>query len=128
MMKLKFNGIARWGNATSAHAAILLTVVLVLLTGCASEPVPVYVPAQSTFDRAWNAALGAARDEGVLVRSEDRVAGTISGTKGEQEVTINMRTQADGSVRVEIGQRGPKDADPSLAGRLSRAYDQRMGR
>jgi hypothetical protein len=39
-----------------------------------------------------------------------------------------MRGQADGSVRVEISQRGPKGADPGLANRVSRAYDRRMGR
>jgi hypothetical protein len=39
-----------------------------------------------------------------------------------------MRSQADGNVRVEISQRGPKGSDPGLAGRISRAYDPRMGR
>jgi hypothetical protein len=43
-------------------------------------------------------------------------------------VTILMRAQADGSVRVEFSQRGPKGSDPGLAGRISRAYDRRMGR
>jgi hypothetical protein len=86
------------------------------------------VPAPSTFDRAWGAALGAAQDEGVRITAEDRSNGVIRGTRGEQAVTINMRTQADGNVRVEISARGPKGADPGLAGRISRAYDRRMGR
>ncbi len=102
--------------------------LLAVLSGCAREPAPVYVPAPSTFDRAWNAALGAVRDEGVQVMSEDRAAGTISGSKGDQEVTIGLRSQADGSVRIEFSQRGPKSADPGLAQRISRAYDRRMGR
>ena len=111
-----------------ACPAILLAVLVILFSSCAREPVPVYAPAPSTFDRAWNAALSAARDEGVQVTSEDRAGGVISGNRGEQDVTINVRTQADGSVRVEISQRGPKGADPGLAGRISRAYDRRMGR
>jgi hypothetical protein len=100
---------------------------LAVLAGCASqEPVP--APPPTTFDRSWNAALGAAQDEGVRITSEDRVNGVIRGLRGEQEVTINVRTQADGNVRVEIGARGPKGSDPGLAGRISRAYDRRMGR
>jgi len=107
---------------------LLLAISLTLLSGCASEPVPVYAPGPSSFDRAWSAALGAARDEGVQIVSEDRVSGMINGARGDQEVTILMRVQADGSVRVEFSQRGPKGSDPGLAGRISRAYDRRMGR
>ena len=127
-MRTKFDRMARWGRVASTHAILLATAVLVLLTGCASELVPVYAPAPSTFDRAWSAALGAARDEAVQIVSEDRVSGIINGAKGDQEVTVSMRTQADGNVRVEFGQRGPKGSDPGLAGRISRAYDRRMGR
>lgn len=111
-----------------AYAAIFFKFAVMLLSGCASEPVPVYAPAPSTFDRAWSAALGTARDEGVQIVSEDCVSGVIRGTRGDQEVTIGMRTQADGNMRVEFGQRGPKGSDPGLAGRISRAYDRRMGR
>jgi hypothetical protein len=106
-----------------------LATMFMLLSGCvASEPVPAYVPAPSTFDRSWSAATGAAQDEGVRVTSEDRVKGVITGSRGEQDVTINVQTQADGNVRVEFSARGPKGSDPGLAGRISRAYDRRMGR
>jgi hypothetical protein len=99
----------------------------VALAGCATnEPVP--VPAPSTFDRSWSAAVSAAQAEGVRITSEDRGSGIIRGLRNEQEVTINLRSQADGSVRVEISARGPKGSDPGLADRISRAYDQRMGR
>jgi uncharacterized lipoprotein YajG len=107
--------------------AAILMVGLTTLAGCAAqEPLPVAAP--STFDRAWSAALSAAQEEDVRIVTEDRVAGLIRGVKGEQEVTINLRTQADGSVRVEISARGPKGSDPGLASRISRAYDRRMGR
>ncbi len=103
--------------------AIIFMVALTTLAGCTTqEPVP------STLDRAWSAALSAAQEEDVRIVTEDRATGLIRGTKGEQEVTINLRTQADGSVRVEISSRGPKGSDPGLAGRISRAYDRRMGR
>lgn len=109
-------------------AATLIS-ALMMSPGCTVyEPVPTYVPAPSTFDRAWSAAIGAAQDEGVRIISEDRINGVIMGSRGEQNVTINVRTQADGNVRVEFSSRGPKGSDPGLAGRISRAYDRRMGR
>ena len=117
-----------WRSRDRIRVAILFAVSLSLVPACASEPVPPYTPPPSTFDRAWSAAIGAARDEGVQILSEDRASGTIIGSRGEQEVTINVRSQADGSVRMEFSARGPKGSDPGLAGRISRAYDRRMGR
>jgi hypothetical protein len=108
-------------------AAALLTTVFMLLSSC-YEPVPTYVPSPSKFDRAWNAALAAAQDEGVRLISEDRSTGVITGSRGDQDVTISVRTQADGSVRIELSARGPTGSDPGLAERISRAYDRHMGR
>jgi hypothetical protein len=108
--------------------AIIIVALSAALAGCVVyEPAPT-PPPPSTFDRSWNAALGAAQDEGVQITSEDRINGVIRGVRDQQEVTINVRSQADGSVRVEMSARGPKGSDPGLAGRISRAYDRRMGR
>ncbi len=107
---------------------IYIAAVIILLSSCAPEPAPYYAPAPRTFDRAWSAAINAAQDEGVRIGFEDRVSGTIKGTRGQQEITIYVRTQADANVRLEFSVRGPKGADPGLAGRISRAYDRRMGR
>ena len=107
--------------------AFALCIVFFAIAGCtASEPVAVSAP--SAFDRSWSAALGAAQDEGVRITSENRGSGVIIGSRGEQQVTINVLAQADGGARVEISARGPKGSDPGLAGRISRAYDRRMGR
>jgi hypothetical protein len=109
--------------------AIVITALLAMAPGCTVyEPVPVYAPAPSAFDRSWSAAIAAARDEGVRITSEDRSNGIITGSRGDQQVTISVRTQADGRVRVEFGARGPKGSEPGLASRISQAYDRRMGR
>jgi hypothetical protein len=114
-------------NSLKLIAPIILS--FVILAGCVVyEPVPTTAPVPSGFERSWNAALGAAQDEGVRITSEDRVGGVIRGYRDQQEVTIDVRTQADGKVRVEMSARGPKGADPGLAERISRAYDRRMGR
>jgi hypothetical protein len=111
---------------TRVWLAVIVFTVFALAGCAASEPAPAPLP--SAFDRSWSAALGAAQEEGVRIASEDRAAGVIRGVRGEQEVTINLRSQADGSVRIEMSARGPKGSDPGLAGRISRAYDRRMGR
>jgi len=109
--------------------AVIVAAGFTMLEGCGVyEPVPTTAPAPAAFDRSWSAALAAAQDEGARIISEDRVSGVIRGYRDEQEVTINIRTQADGNVRVEMSARGPKGSDPGLAGRISRAYDRRMGR
>jgi hypothetical protein len=116
------------GSIHRVRASIAVIIVSGwVLGGCTTNETPP-PPPPSPFDRAWNAALGAAQDEGVRVTTADRVSGVISGYRDQQEVTINLQTQADGNVRVELGARGPKGADPGLAGRISRAYDRRMGR
>jgi hypothetical protein len=108
---------------------MIIVAAVVALAGCTtSEPEPAPAPPPSPFDRAWNAALGAAQDEGVKVTSADRVSGVITGVRGPQEIRIQLQTQADGNVRIEMSARGPKGSDPGLAGRISRAYDRRMGR
>jgi hypothetical protein len=112
--------------------------VSALLAGCATEepqpplppppqPVPYYVP-QSTFDRAWNAALGAVQDAGVRLSSADRATGLMRGTKDGNDVTVSVVRQADGSVRVQFDSKGPTAKDSGLAERFSQAYDRRMGR
>jgi hypothetical protein len=110
--------------------SLLVVLLLIGPTGCTYyEAAPAYAPAPSKFDRAWEAALGAAKDVGVDIASADRATGVIQGSVNGSAVSISVWQQADGSVRVEINARssvaGP---DAALADRLSRAYDRRMGR
>jgi hypothetical protein len=128
-MRLKALRISCQKALDLAYPAIFVAALLPIVPGCVVyEPVPAYVPAPSSFDRSWSAAIAAAQDEGVRITSEDRVNGVITGSRGEQDVTINVRTQADGRVRVEFSARGPKGSEPGLASRMSQAYDRRMGR
>ena len=125
-------GISSRLRTRALFAAVALALGSALLAGCAPTPPepappPVYVP-QSTFDRAWNAALGGVQDAGVRLVSADRAIGLIRGSKDGLDVTVSVVRQADGSVRVQFDAKGPKERDPGLADRFSRAYDRRMGR
>lgn len=89
------------------------------------EPVPAYSSGPSNFDRAWQAAVGAAQDAGVHVASAERSTGAIRGSKDGSDVSIAVARQADGSVRVQFDS---TSKDAGLADRFSRAYERRMGR
>jgi len=82
----------------------------------------------AVYDRAWNAAVGAMRDQGVEIDGQDRATGVIDGHRGAITVRSKVFSQADGRVRVEFNMGGALSEDPSLSDRISRAYDVRMGR
>jgi hypothetical protein len=112
-----------------AYAALAAACLAVLAAGCTYyQTVPATPSGPSKYDRAWNAALGAASDVGVTVTSTDRTSGTIYGTTTSDDVTIRVLTQADGRVRVEFSARGPTGTDAVVANQLSQAYNRRMGR
>jgi len=105
--------------------------VAMLLGGCTYyQTAPgVYSTAPvSSFDRSWGAVQAAFADQGVPVAREDRAAGVVSGTRDGITVTANVRTQADGSVRVEFNTSGTTSRDPELINRMTAAYNRNMGR
>jgi hypothetical protein len=117
----------RW---PSRLTAVPLWLVLALLSGCAYYPAAPYpAPASygpSTFDRAYDAALGALADQGLHITVQDRAGGQIVGTRGSASVTASVRPQPDGTTRVEF--KTSADADSGLSQRVLAAYNARMGR
>jgi hypothetical protein len=117
--------------ALRSAARTALALAAALIAGCTVyETAPgVYSPYPPTsFDRSWSAVVGALRDQGVRIGSEDRSTGVVRGTRDGIDVTASVRTQADGSVRVEFNTSGATARDPTLIDRISSAYDRRMGR
>jgi hypothetical protein len=99
------------------------------LSGCVVyEAVPAYTVSPSTFERAYDAALGAMRDTGVEVTSASAADGMIRGSRNGLDVAVLVARQADGRTRVQFDVKGPAERDPGLANRLSQAYERRMGR
>ena len=111
-------------------AIFILTAAL--FTGCTyNQTAPgVYSTTVTTskFDQSWSAAVGALADQGVRITRQDRGAGVVQGTLDGIEVTGNVRTQADGSVRVQFDTSGATKRDPTLIERITRSYNSRMGR
>ena len=109
-------------------AALLAAVTL---ASCVAYPYPaqpqtVMVPA--SFDRSWDAALGAAADSGIQVTSADRNAGRITGNKAGAAVTITIEQQSGGSLRVGFSAPDSREANPTLNDRWLANYNRRMGR
>jgi len=113
----------------------VLTLALIftalLIAGCTVyQTAPgVYATAPvSKFDQSWSAAVGAFADQSLRITSENRSAGILRGTRDGIEVTGNIRTQADGSVRVQFDTSGATGRDPDLINRITSSYNSRMGR
>ena len=100
-----------------------------LISGCVAYPYGYpLVGGPSTFDRSWDAALGAAADAGVQVASADRSSGRIIGSKADVDVTIGLQVQADGSVRVSFEAPKSQETNPTLNDRWLSNYHRRMRR
>jgi hypothetical protein len=109
---------------------ILIALTAVSISGCTYyQAAPaVHTTSASKFDRSWSAAVGALSDQGVRITSQDRAAGIVRGTRDGIEVTGNLRTQADASVRVQFNTSGATARDPTLIDRITQSYNGRMGR
>lgn len=116
-------------KTNTVNRLLLLALGSVLIgSACVSEPAPPYVAIPSKYDRSFDAALGAAGDVGVEVRSADRATGRILGVKSGAAVTIELQRQHDGTVRVEFNAPDSTETNPKLGERWLSAYQRRMGR
>ncbi|PYN30421.1 MAG: hypothetical protein DME01_27390 [Candidatus Rokuibacteriota bacterium] len=116
---------------TSLRALLAAGLCASLLAGCTYYEVApgVYTTTPtSTFDRSWGAARNAMLEEGVRITQEERSTGTLRGDRNGIGVLALVRTQADGSVRVEFKTVGATSVDPQLIERISASYDRQMGR
>jgi hypothetical protein len=113
--------------------SVVLAAALSTLGACVYDPYYYGYPqpvsgTAATFDRSWNAAVGAMRDQGVQIALEDRPGGVIDGRRGNMTVRTHVMAQSDGRVRVEFNTGGLLSEDPGLSDRISSSYEARMGR
>ena len=117
----------------STYARALLTSVAWALlalgpAGCYYAAYPATYTVPASFDRSYNAVIGAMADNGLSILMDDRGAGRVVGRRGGIDLTGTVLSQADGSVRVEFSSSGATAQDPGLIERVTRSYNARMGR
>lgn len=122
-----------WLGLRRAFARLVLACgagfVLGGLGGCVVAPYGTPVPmGPSTYDRSFDAALGALQGQGLSISSQDRGAGVVVGSRGALTVSASVRPQPDGTTRVEFNQSGNQAQDPNLLQRVVADYNRRMGR
>ena len=106
--------------------AWLLALAALLLTACVASAPPPQQP--STYDRAYNAMLGAMSDQGVRISDAQPATGVITGARGNITVISTVAPRPDGSVEVAFKTRGNIQEDPKLIDRIGASYNARMGR
>ncbi|HEY2561194.1 MAG TPA: hypothetical protein VGI48_15910 [Caldimonas sp.] len=115
---------------TLLFRSIAAALVCIGMAGCVAYPYPeaqtVMVPA--SFDRSWDAALGAAADSGIQVTAADRANGRITGTKAGATVTIVVQQQSGGNLQVSMSAPDSRETNPTLNDRWLANYQRRMGR
>ena len=97
-------------------------------TACYYAAYPVTTTVPASFDRSFNAVVGAMADNGLSILMEDRPAGRVVGRRGGIDLTGTVLSQADGTVRVEFATSGDIAQDPTMMERVTRSYNARMGR
>ena len=118
----------RFATLRAVLTLAAMALVAVGLPACYTYPTPYGYATPASFDRSWEAAVGALADNGLAITSQDRDSGVVNGRRGAIDVMANVRSQPDGSVRVEFTARGDVKQDAGLVDRVSAAYDRRMGR
>ena len=113
----------------AATAALLLA--LVGLAGCSSSPsAPSPATARDShlsYDRTFDAALGAMADQKLILSVQDRRNGRIVGAQDGETLTATLQSMRDGMLRVNFT---PKDDSPeavALQQRVIASYNARMG-
>lgn len=107
------------------RALILIIAIAITAAGCTVYE-PVVVPPRLTYDKAWNAAVAAMREQGVAITAQDSAGGVVTGHRGDIELTATVRTQPDGNIQVEFHTTGTTSDDPQLIERVSRSYKARI--
>jgi hypothetical protein len=111
-------------------ALVAASVMLAGISACViSDPSPyAHGVLQPGFNKAWNNAIDAMKDEGVEVTLADLAAGRLEGRRGGITIEALVVTRKLGDVRATFSAEGAVAQDPGLAERVERRYDARMAK
>jgi len=114
--------------ARATARAFALALLALAPAACYVAPYPYGVTVPASYDRSYDAVMGAMADNGMSIILDDRGGGRAVGRRGGIDLTGAVLRQGDGSVRVEFTTSGATSQDPGLIDRVTRSYNARMGR
>ena len=106
--------------------APIVASLVVVTGGCViSDPSPyAHGLLQPGYNKAWNNAIDAMKDEGVSIVLADLARGELQGRRGGVGIDAYVVTQKLGDVRAEF----VAPDDPELAQRVEQRYRARMAK
>jgi hypothetical protein len=114
------------GHVVGGRFVLILFVFFLFHSCVAYAPVPApSVYRVSSYQIAWEKAVSAAQDVGIQITSADEASGTIEGQSGRTDVTIRVKRQPEGRIRLEVSLRGPSQ-EAYIADEFHRAYERRV--
>jgi hypothetical protein len=112
-------------NRRSIGAATL-ALALVACSGCTTAPLGTVPDSLASYNRTFDAALGAMADQKMDIGVQDRRQGNIVGTLSGDAITATLQPQFDGTIRVTFRAQTESATSAALLKRVVDAYNERM--
>ena len=109
-----------------ALAVAALFVALAGLTGCVGAPPGTVPDSLNSFDRTFDAAVGAMADQKMAFSQKDRRNGVIVAELKGDSIIATLQLQYYGTIQVVFKSQGESHADAGLLKRVVDSYNTRM--
>jgi hypothetical protein len=109
-----------------AISTATLALALVALSGCTTAPLGTVPDSLASYNRTFDAALGAMADQKMNFSVQDRRQGNIVGTLNGDTIIATLQPQFDGTIRVFFRSQTESATSAALLKRVVDAYNERM--
>lgn len=120
--KARCPGRRRFGTAALGIAVVAAFAI----SGCVGAPPGTVPDSLASFDRTYNAALGAITDQQMNVEVNDRRQGRIVGKLGDDTITATLQPLVDGTIGVSFRLGAESTRGAALLKQVVAAYNTRI--
>jgi hypothetical protein len=104
-----------------------LWMTLALLAGCGATAQRTEFDSHASYNRTFDAVVGAMSDQKMTASVVDRRRGQIVAERNGDKVEATLTLLLDGAIRVGFSAQGQPHADAELLNRVVASYNARMG-